>query len=84
MTYVVVAQVAPSVMQTAAEQLRLWPRLSPDKQAELVNNEESTVFSQAIHYANRIVYMRVPMDSSKAMLDIIEKGDSACSYISDR
>ena len=24
--------------------------------------EESTVYSQAIHYANRIVYLRVPLD----------------------
>ena len=32
----------------------------------MINNEESTVYSQAIHYANRIVYMRVPLDCSKS------------------
>lgn len=35
-----------------------------DKQAELVNSEESTLYSQAIHYANRMVYLLVPVDSS--------------------
>lgn len=29
---------------------------------ELVANEESTLYSQAIHYANRMVYLLVPLD----------------------
>ncbi|KAF4533047.1 hypothetical protein B566_EDAN002610 [Ephemera danica] len=39
-----------------------WMQLS-DKQTELTNSEESTMYSQAIHYANRMVYLLVPLDS---------------------
>lgn len=55
-------------MDLAAEQLRLWPCLSKEKQQELVKNEESTVFSQAIHYASLMVYLLVPLDTSKNKL----------------
>uniref|UniRef100_A0A8C8GR78 SET binding factor 2 n=1 Tax=Oncorhynchus tshawytscha TaxID=74940 RepID=A0A8C8GR78_ONCTS len=65
--------VAPSAlertaMDLAAEQLRAWPCLSKEKQQELVKNEESTVFSQAIHYASLLVYLLVPLDTSKNKL----------------
>lgn len=33
----------------------------------MINNEESTVYSQAIHYAYRMVYLRVPLDASRSM-----------------
>jgi myotubularin-related protein 5/13 len=35
-----------------------------EKQTELVSSEESTLYSQAIHYANRMVSLLVPLDSS--------------------
>jgi myotubularin-related protein 5/13 len=35
-----------------------------EKQIELVSSEESTLYSQAIHYANRMVSLLVPLDSS--------------------
>ncbi|KAJ7986078.1 hypothetical protein DPEC_G00347070 [Dallia pectoralis] len=57
-----------TAMDLAAEQLRAWPCLSKEKQQELVKNEESTVFSQAIHYASLMVYLLVPMDTSKNKL----------------
>nr|DBA17604.1 TPA: hypothetical protein GDO54_003025 [Pyxicephalus adspersus] len=57
-----------TVMDIAAEQLRLWPSLSKQQQVELVQNEESTVFSQAIHFANLMVYLLVPLDTSKNKL----------------
>ncbi|XP_067352560.1 myotubularin-related protein 13 isoform X2 [Channa argus] len=57
-----------TAMDLAAEQLRLWPTLSKEKQQELVKNEESTVFSQAIHYASLMVYLLVPLDTSKNKL----------------
>ncbi|KAG7468531.1 hypothetical protein MATL_G00143640 [Megalops atlanticus] len=57
-----------TAMDLAAEQLRLWPSLGKEKQQELVKNEESTVFSQAIHYASLMVYLLVPLDSSKNKL----------------
>ncbi|XP_018621057.1 myotubularin-related protein 5-like isoform X4 [Scleropages formosus] len=55
-------------LEIASEQRRLWPTLSKDKQQELVQKEESTVFSQAIHYANRMSYLLLPLDTSKNRL----------------
>uniref|UniRef100_A0A8B9QH63 SET binding factor 2 n=1 Tax=Apteryx owenii TaxID=8824 RepID=A0A8B9QH63_APTOW len=57
-----------TAMDLAAEQLRLWPTLTKQTQQELVQNEESTVFSQAIHFANLMVYLLVPLDTSKNKL----------------
>ena len=34
---------------------------------KLINSEEGIVYSQAIHYANRMVYMRIPLDASEKM-----------------
>lgn len=55
-----------SALEIAAEQMRLSANLSKEVQKELINNEESTVYSQAIHYANRMVSLRVPLDASKS------------------
>ncbi|XP_030873001.1 myotubularin-related protein 13 [Leptonychotes weddellii] len=57
-----------TAMDLAAEQLRLWPSLSKSTQQELVQREESTVFSQAIHFANLMVNLLVPLDTSKNKL----------------
>uniref|UniRef100_A0AAQ4QKL2 SET binding factor 2 n=1 Tax=Gasterosteus aculeatus aculeatus TaxID=481459 RepID=A0AAQ4QKL2_GASAC len=57
-----------TAMALAAMQLRSWPGLSKEKQHELVKNEESTVFSQAIHYASLMVYLLIPLDTSKIKL----------------
>ncbi|XP_012590530.1 PREDICTED: myotubularin-related protein 5 [Condylura cristata] len=59
---------ARSALEVASEQRRLWPTLSREQQQELVQKEESTVFSQAIHYANRMSYLLLPLDSSKSRL----------------
>ena len=54
---------SPTALNIAANQLRsAETEIDPVEQKELVDREESTVFSQAIHYANRIVYLRVPLD----------------------
>lgn len=55
-------------MDLAAEQLHLWPTLSKETQQQLVQSEESMVFSQAIHFANLMVYLLVPLDTSKNKL----------------
>ncbi|XP_057363340.1 myotubularin-related protein 13 isoform X2 [Manis pentadactyla] len=57
-----------TAMGLAAEQLRVWPTLSKSAQQELVQREESTVFSQAIHFANLMVNLLVPLDTSKNKL----------------
>ncbi|XP_031443028.1 myotubularin-related protein 13 isoform X2 [Clupea harengus] len=57
-----------TAMDLGAEQLRLWAGLERDRQQELVKGEESTVFSQAIHFASLMVYLLLPLDSSKNKL----------------
>ncbi|BES90651.1 Myotubularin protein [Nesidiocoris tenuis] len=52
----------PSALEIAAEQMRLLPTIAAEKLAELACSEESTVYSQAIHFANRMVYLVVPVD----------------------
>jgi len=55
-----------SGLEIASRQLQLLNRLSQDSRKELTDrcskDEESTVYSQAVHYANRIVCMKVPLD----------------------
>ncbi|KAG1665469.1 Myotubularin-related protein 13 [Nymphon striatum] len=57
----------PSALEIAAEQMRLWNSVSSEKQLEMINNEESTVYSQAIHFTNRMVALRVPIDINKSV-----------------
>ena len=38
-----------------------------DEKDSLMTSEEGIVYSQAIHYANRMVYMRIPLDASEKM-----------------
>ncbi|XP_069180959.1 myotubularin-related protein 13 isoform X4 [Procambarus clarkii] len=57
----------PSALEIAAEQMRLWPNIDPKKQRELFEQEESTLYSQAIHYANRMVFLRIPLDINAAV-----------------
>ncbi|XP_067915404.1 myotubularin-related protein 5 isoform X2 [Heterodontus francisci] len=57
-----------SALEVAAEQLRMWPTRSKEKQQELIDKEESIVYSQAIHYGNRLTYLLLPLDTSKNRL----------------
>ncbi|XP_022243465.1 myotubularin-related protein 13-like [Limulus polyphemus] len=69
----------PSALEIAAEQMRLWPNRPKEQQEEMVSNEESTVYSQAIHYANRMVSLRVPLDvnkNAKSPVDIEQESNS--------
>lgn len=52
----------PSALEIAAEQMRIWPTLDVGKQSEYVASEESTLYSQTIHYANRMVSLLIPPD----------------------
>ena len=67
-------------------QLRVWPSLTPEQQEELINNEESTVYCQAIHYSNRMVYMLMPLDTSKSVREGTGGGseENASSTITTR
>lgn len=52
----------------------------------MISNEESTVYSQAIHYANRIVYMRIPLDATKKVREPVSgmEGESLSSMVTNR
>lgn len=52
----------PLALEIAAEQMRRWPALDETKRRELIDSEEKTVFSQATHYANRMVSLLLPLD----------------------
>ncbi|XP_021707699.1 myotubularin-related protein 13 [Aedes aegypti] len=52
----------PSALEIAADQMRIWPTVDLDKQTELTSSEEKTLYSQAIHYANRMVFLLIPQD----------------------
>ena len=66
--------------------LRCLP-LPAGKLQELCMTEESTVYSQAIHYANRIVYLRVPLDvvsHRQRMNNYNERGESNSNSVTNR
>lgn len=52
----------PTALEITAEQMRKSPTLDEDKKNELAQSEESTLYSQAIHYANRMVSLLIPPD----------------------
>ena len=75
-----------SALEIAAEQMRIWNNLGPEEQKEMISNEESIVYSQAIHYANRMVFMRVPLDASRTLKEPPSgiEGESTSSNITNR
>lgn len=52
----------PSALEIAAEQMRLSASIDAAKLNEFISSEESTLYSQAIHYANRMVSLLIPTD----------------------
>ncbi|ROT76369.1 putative myotubularin-related protein 13 [Penaeus vannamei] len=74
-----------SALEIAAEQMRLWPNIETRKQREIVEQEESTLYSQAIHYANRMVFLRVPIDVNAAThRRTFNERDTASNSITNR
>ncbi|XP_044747784.1 myotubularin-related protein 13 isoform X1 [Coccinella septempunctata] len=49
-------------LEIAAEQMRISSTIDAEKSKELITQEENTIYSQAIHYANRMVYLLIPLD----------------------
>ncbi|KAH9519121.1 ARS-binding factor 1, partial [Bulinus truncatus] len=64
-------------LEITAEQLRVWSTLTPEQQQEMINNEESTVYSQAMHFAYRMVFLRVPLDASRSMKNMAMEENSS-------
>ncbi|XP_053680631.1 myotubularin-related protein 13 [Anopheles nili] len=52
----------PSALEIAADQMGKWATMDVNTQQELTNKEESTLYSHAIHYAYRMVYLLIPQD----------------------
>jgi len=73
-------------MSCYCTQLRVWPSKSTEEQQLLVSNEESIVYSQAIHYANRMVFLRVPLDATKKIRESAAgmEGESLSSMVTNR
>ncbi|XP_049531218.1 myotubularin-related protein 13 [Anopheles darlingi] len=57
----------PSALEIAADQMREWSTMDSTIQQELINKEESTLYSHAIFYANRMVYLLIPQDVGGAI-----------------
>ncbi|KAK9886900.1 hypothetical protein WA026_019158 [Henosepilachna vigintioctopunctata] len=49
-------------LEIAAEQMRIWNCIDAEKGKELITQEENTIYSQAIYYANRMIYLLIPLD----------------------
>ncbi|CAK1542502.1 unnamed protein product [Leptosia nina] len=73
----------PSALEIAAEQMRVWPTLASEKQTELIASEESTLYSQAIHYANRMVYLLLPLEGAGRRADVRPDDDRGTNSISN-
>ncbi|XP_048585296.1 myotubularin-related protein 13 isoform X2 [Nematostella vectensis] len=58
---------APNALDIAAEQIKKWATMKQEERDNLISSEESIVYSQAIHYANRMVYMRIPLNACEMM-----------------
>ena len=69
----------PSSMDSlavAGEQLQGTDTLQQDELAQRLNNENSTVYSQLIHYASRMVYLRLPMDVAEKERSPLTNGNN--------
>ncbi|XP_071955924.1 myotubularin-related protein 13-like [Antedon mediterranea] len=67
-----------SPLEVSAERLKIWPDISDDVKKTLMSNEEGIVYSQAIHFANHMVCMRVPLDTRKRLVNSISMEGESC------
>ena len=51
-----------SALEIAADQMMKWPTMDQDRQKDFANSEEQILYSQAAHYANRMVFLLIPLD----------------------
>lgn len=66
---------ASDALEIAAQQLPKLVAMSPDDVATRLSNENSTVYSQLIHYASRMVYLRLPMDVAEKERSVTNSRD---------
>ena len=53
------------VLEIAAQEMRHCPSMTFVQRVKREANEESTIYSQAIHYANRMVYLLLPLETEE-------------------
>lgn len=51
-----------SALEIAADQMMKWPTMDQDRQNNFSTSEEQILYSQAAHYANRMIFLLIPMD----------------------
>lgn len=51
-----------SALEIAADQMMKWPTVDQERQNYFSNSEEQILYSQAAHYANRMISLLIPMD----------------------
>ena len=51
-----------SALEIAAEQMMKWPTIDSERQKKFAEQEEQILYSQAAHYANRMIYLLIPLD----------------------
>lgn len=72
----------PSALEIAAKQMMEWPSMELEKQKDLSNSEEQILYSQAAHYANRMISLLIPLDvrsNTKKVKKIIRQMDDDAS-----
>lgn len=69
-----------SGLEVTSKQLQLLKKMPEDRRKELIDrrsqDEESIVYSQAVHYANRIVCMKVPLDIATRATKVISNNNN--------
>ncbi|GMR60617.1 hypothetical protein PMAYCL1PPCAC_30812, partial [Pristionchus mayeri] len=61
----------PSAMELVAKRLMQWKDIDKEERTRLGMEEESIIFGAAKHYINLMIYLRIPLDTSR--LRAIEK-----------
>ncbi|XP_067934289.1 myotubularin-related protein 13-like [Watersipora subatra] len=69
-----------SCLEIAAEELRKAKYEKEEELKSLSIQEEGIVYSQALHFCNRMVYLKVPLDTSRGMPYMSHGDGSASSY----
>jgi len=66
-------EVKPPAMELAADLLFSWQSMEEDEKKKAISEEESIVYSLAILFANRMIYLTVPLDAHEQMINYNER-----------
>lgn len=65
-------------------QLRTAKYTKEEELESLFTQEEGIIYSQALHFCNRMVYLKVPLDTSRGMPFMPHGESSASSHFTPR